>query len=396
MSDVLKKDQFILPEGVIYLDGNSLGPLPKAAAARVQEMITDEWGEMLIRGWNQAGWMEQPTRVGNMVAGIVGAPEGSVVMGDTLSIKVFQALASAVKLRPGRKVILSDTGNFPSDLYMAEGLVGLLEQGYELRSVAPEEVKDAINEDIAAVMLTEVDYRTGRKHDMKAMTELAHASGAVMIWDLAHSAGALPVDLAGSNCEFAVGCTYKYLNGGPGAPGFIYVRPDLADEVQPALAGWLGHRQPFAFDLEYKPGQGIERMRVGTPPVIQLTALEVAMELWADVDMQDLRAASIALQEQFIEEIERDAPQLTLASPRNSAERGSQVSFRFEEGYAAMQAVIDRGVIGDFRAPDIMRFGFTPLYLDASDVSKAVAIIRDVMENRLWDDEKYKTRARVT
>ena len=396
MSDVLKKDQFILPEGVIYLDGNSLGPLPKAAAARVQEMITDEWGEMLIRGWNQAGWMEQPTRVGNMVAGIVGAPEGSVVMGDTLSIKVFQALASAVKLRPGRKVILSDTGNFPSDLYMAEGLVGLLEQGYELRSVAPEDVKDAINEDIAAVMLTEVDYRTGRKHDMKAMTELTHASGAVMIWDLAHSAGALPVDLAGSNCEFAVGCTYKYLNGGPGAPGFIYVRPDLADEVQPALAGWLGHRRPFAFDLEYKPGQGIERMRVGTPPVIQLTALEVAMELWADVDMQELRAASIALQEQFIEEIERDVPQLTLASPRNSTERGSQVSFRFEEGYAAMQAVIDRGVIGDFRAPDIMRFGFTPLYLDASDVSKAVAIIRDVMVNRLWDDEKYKTRARVT
>ncbi|UOA32133.1 Kynureninase [Sulfitobacter sp. DSM 110093] len=393
---VLKKDQFILPEGVIYLDGNSLGPLPKAAAARVQEMIADEWGEMLIRGWNQAGWMEQPTRVGNMVAGIVGAPEGSVVMGDTLSIKVFQALASAVKLRPGRKVILSDTGNFPSDLYMAEGLVGLLEQGYELRSVAPEEVKDAINEDIAAVMLTEVDYRTGRKHNMKEMTELAHASGAVMIWDLAHSAGALPVDLAGSSCEFAVGCTYKYLNGGPGAPGFIYVRPDLADDVQPALAGWLGHRQPFAFDLEYKPGQGIERMRVGTPPVIQLTALEVAMGLWEDVDMQDLRAASVALQEQFIDEIERVVPQLTLASPRNSAERGSQVSFRFEDGYAAMQAVIDRGVIGDFRAPDIMRFGFTPLYIDAEDVSKAVAIIRDVMENRLWDNEKYKTRARVT
>ena len=393
---VLKKDQFVLPEGVIYLDGNSLGPLPKAAAARVQEMITDEWGEMLIRGWNKAAWMEQPARVGNMVAGIVGAPEGSVVMGDTLSIKVFQALASALKLRPGRKVILSDNGNFPSDLYMAEGLVGLLEQGYELRTVAPEEVTEAIGEDIAAVMLTEVDYRTGRKHDMKAITELAHANGAVMIWDLAHSAGALPVDLAGSNCEFAVGCTYKYLNGGPGAPGFIYVRPDLADEVQPALAGWLGHRQPFAFEQNYQPGQGIERMRVGTPPVIQLTALEVAMELWADVDMQALREASVALQEQFIKEIARDAPQLTLASPRNSAERGSQVSFRFEEGYAAMQAVIDRGVIGDFRAPDIMRFGFTPLYLDAEDVSKAVAIIRDVMENRLWDNEKYKTRARVT
>ena len=392
----MKKDQFVLPKGVIYLDGNSLGPLPKAAAARVQEMITDEWGEMLIRGWNDADWIGLPARVGDRIGALVGAPAGSVVMGDTLSIKVFQALASAVKLRPRRRVILSDSGNFPSDLYMAEGLVGLLEQGYELRTVPPEEVTGAIGEEIAAVMLTEVDYRTGRKHDMKAITELAHANGAVMIWDLAHSAGALPVDLAGSNCEFAVGCTYKYLNGGPGAPGFIYVRPDLADHVQPALAGWLGHRQPFAFEQSYQPGQGIERMRVGTPPVIQLTALEVAMELWADVDMQELRAASIALQEQFIKEIERDVPQLTLASPRNSAERGSQVSFRFDEGYAAMQAVIDRGVIGDFRAPDIMRFGFTPLYIHAEDVSKAVAIIRDVMENRLWDNEKYKTRARVT
>lgn len=396
MSNVLKKEAFILPEGVIYLDGNSLGPMPKAVAARVQQMLTDEWGELLIRGWNKAGWMEQPTRVGNMVAKVVGAPDGSVVMGDTLSVKVFQALASAVKLRSDRRVILSDSGNFPSDLYMAEGLVGLLEQGYELRTVAPEDVANAIGNDIAAVMLTEVDYRSGRKHDMKAITKLAQDAGAVMIWDLAHSAGALPVDLAGSNCEFAIGCTYKYLNGGPGAPAFIYVRPDLADEVQPALSGWLGHRQPFEFDLNYKPGLGIERMRVGTPPVIQLTALEVAMGLWADVDMDELRAQSIALQEQFIEEVERDVPQLTLASPRDAQVRGSQVSFRFENGYAAMQAVIDRGVIGDFRAPDIMRFGFTPMYLDASDVTAAVAIIRDVMENRLWDDEKYKTRARVT
>lgn len=396
MSDVLRKNEFVLPEGVVYLDGNSLGPLPKRVGARVQQMLADEWGDMLIRGWNKAGWMDQPARVGNMVGRLIGAAEGSVVMGDTLSIKVFQALASAVKLRPDRRVILSDTGNFPSDLYMAEGLVGLLEQGYELRTVAPEEVAEAISEEVAAVLLTEVDYRTGRLHDMKTVTELAHAAGAVMIWDLAHSAGALPVDLAGSNCEFAVGCTYKYLNGGPGAPAFIYVRPDLADSVQPALSGWLGHRQPFEFDLSYRPGQGIERMRVGTPPVIQLTALEVAMELWEGIDMQALRRASLALQEQFIEEIEAKAPQLTLASPRDPARRGSQVSFRFAEGYAAMQAIIDRGVIGDFRAPDIMRFGFTPLYLDAGDVSRAVAIIAEVMKDNLWDNETYKTRARVT
>jgi kynureninase len=396
VANILNKEAFFLPEGVIYLDGNSLGPLPRAVPARVQAMMTDEWGEMLIRGWNKANWMEQPSRVGDMVARIIGAPDGSVVMGDTLSIKVFQALSSGLKLREDRRVILSDTGNFPSDLYMAEGLVKLLEQGYELRTVAPEEVADAIDEDIAVVMLTEVGYRTGRMHDMKAMTELVHAKGAVMIWDLAHSAGALPVDMAGSNAEFAVGCTYKYLNGGPGAPGFIYVRPDLAESVEPALSGWLGHRQPFEFDLHYAPGNGIERMRVGTPPVIQLTALEVAMELWADVDMNELRAASIALQEQFIAEIERDVHALTLASPREASMRGSQVSWRFEHGYAAMQAVIDRGVIGDFRAPDIMRFGFTPLYIDSADVSAAVKIIADVMNNKLWDDDTYKVKSRVT
>ncbi|KIN72042.1 kynureninase [Sulfitobacter guttiformis] len=396
MSGILRKEAFILPEGVIYLDGNSLGPLPKAVAARVQKMIADEWGDMLIRGWNGAGWMDQPSRVGNQVARIIGAPDGTVVMGDTLSLKVFQALAAAVKMTPKRRVILSDTGNFPSDLYMAEGLVGLLEQGYELRKVAPEEVLGAVDEDVAVVMLTQVDYRTGRTHDMKAVTKAVQAKGAVMLWDLAHSAGAIEVDLAGSNCEFAIGCTYKYLNGGPGAPAFIYVRSDLVETIEPALSGWLGHRQPFAFDLSYKAGAGIERMRVGTPPVIQLTALEVAMELWADVDMAQLRAESIKLQEQFIMEIERDVPQLTLASPRDSAVRGSQVSFRFHEGYAAMQAVIDRGVIGDFRAPDIMRFGFTPMYLDSGDISAAVAIIADVMSNNLWDQEKYKTKSKVT
>lgn len=396
MSNILKKEAFILPDGVIYLDGNSLGPMPKAVTARVQSMLQDEWGEMLIRGWNTAGWMDQPSRVGEQVARIIGAEAGSVVMGDTLSLKVFQALAAAVKMNPERRVILSDTGNFPSDLYMAEGLVGLLEQGYELRTVAPEEVANAVDDSIAVVMLTQVDYRTGRMHDMNAMTKVAHGHGAVMLWDLAHSAGAVEVDLAGSNCEFAIGCTYKYLNGGPGAPAFIYVRPDLTETIQPALSGWLGHRQPFAFDLSYKAGAGIERMRVGTPPVIQLTALEVAMDLWADVDMAELRAASIALQEQFIMEIERDVPSLTLASPRDSAVRGSQVSFRFHEGYAAMQAVIDRGVIGDFRAPDIMRFGFTPMYLDGGDVSAAVAIIADVMNNNLWDEEKYKVKSKVT
>ena len=383
MNKVLKKDDFIMPDGVIYLDGNSLGPMPKSVPARVSGVMNEEWAQMLIRGWNKAGWMAMPSDVGTAVGRLIGAPEGSVVMGDTLSVKVYQALAAGLKMRPERKVILSDNGNFPSDLYMAEGLVGLLGQGYELRTVAPEEVADAIGEDIAVVMLTEVDYRTGRKHDMKTITELAHAAGAVMVWDLAHSAGAIPVDLAASNCEFAVGCTYKYLNGGPGAPAFIYIRPDLADAAQPALSGWLGHDSPFDFDLNYRPAKGIERMRVGTPPVLQMAALEEAMKVWDGVDMQDVREASVALQEQFIEEVEREVPQLTLASPRDASVRGSQVSFRFPDGYAAMQALIDRGVIGDFRAPDIMRFGFTPLYLDSADVTAAVRIIKDVMDNDL-------------
>ncbi len=396
MADILRKEAFIIPEGMIYLDGNSLGPMPRGVPERVTAMLTDEWSQMLIKGWNKAGWMALPERIGNKVAALIGAPDGSVVMGDTLSIKVFQALASAVKMVPERRVILSDKGNFPSDLYIAEGLVGLLGQGYELRIVAPADVAGAITDDVAVVMLTEVDYRSGRKHDMTAITKAAHDNGSVMVWDLAHSAGAIPVDLQGSKCEFAVGCTYKYFNGGPGAPAFIYVRPDLADSVQPALSGWLGHRQPFDFEINYTPAKGIERMRVGTPPIIQMAALEVAMEVWEGIDMGDLRAESVALQEQFIEEIEAQVPQLTLASPRDSAVRGSQVSFQFEHGFAAMQALIDRDVIGDFRAPDIMRFGFTPLYLDANDVSKAVAVIKDVMDNKLWDNDAYKIRGRVT
>lgn len=396
MSNVLRKEQFILPEGLVYLDGNSLGPMPKSVPERVAGVMNEEWAQMLIRGWNTAGWMAQPSNVGTAVGRLIGAPAGSVVMGDTLSVKVYQALAAGLKMRPKRRVILSDAGNFPSDLYMAEGLVGLLGQDYALRTVAPEQVAEAIDEDVAVVMLTEVDYRTGRKHDMKVVTELAHAAGAVMLWDLAHSAGAIPVDLTAAGCEFAVGCTYKYLNGGPGAPAFIYVRPDLADAAEPALSGWLGHDSPFDFDLNYTPAKGIERMRVGTPPVLQMAALEEAMKVWDGVEMTDVRAASIALQEQFIAEVERDVPELTLASPRDPNLRGSQVSFRFEEGYAAMQAVIARGVIGDFRAPDIMRFGFTPLFIDGADVSAAVAVIREVMAKQLWDDEKYKVRSRVT
>lgn len=390
------KTMFDLPEGVIYLDGNSLGPLPRAAGKRVNDMLVDEWGHMLITGWNKAGWMGMPTALGDRIGRLVGAEPGSVVIGDTLSIKVYQAVASALELRPDRRIVLSDSGNFPSDLYMADGLLRSLGPDYELRVVAPEDVAGNITDDVAVLMLTEVDYRSGRMHDMKTLTELAHANGAITVWDLAHSAGAIPVDLTRCNADFAVGCTYKYLNGGPGAPAFIYVAPRLADRVRPALSGWLGHEAPFAFDLDYRPGSGIERMRVGTPPVIQMAALSAAMDVWDMADMADVRAKSVDLTEQFVTGVEATCPGLQLASPRDPNRRGSQVSFRFAEGYAAMQALIARGVIGDFRAPDIMRFGFTPLYIDESDVDGAVGILADIIQNALWDSPEYKVRQRVT
>ncbi len=390
------KDRFILPEGMIYLDGNSLGPMPRSVPAAVSRVVEGEWAQHLIKGWNVDAWMAQPMRVGNLVAGLLGATEGSITMGDTLSIKVFQALAASLKMRPDRKAILSDSGNFPSDLYMAEGLIDLLGREYELRIVAPGEVEGAMAEDVAVAMITQVDYRTGRMHDMDDVTRAAHGAGTVMLWDLAHSAGAVPVDLAGSGCEFAVGCTYKYLNGGPGAPAFIYVRPDLVSASAPALSGWLGHDVPFAFEPTYRPAADIERFRVGTPPVIQMTALEAALEAWRDIDMADVRAASLHLSEVFIAEVEARCPELSLVSPREGSNRGSQVSFAFEHGHAAMQALIARDVIGDFRAPDIMRFGFTPLYLDETDVRRAVDVLAEVLGNRVWDDPAYKKANRVT
>ncbi|WP_341364292.1 kynureninase [Thalassospira sp. SN3W] len=390
------KALFHIPDGVIYLDGNSLGAMPKTAAARAKSMISDEWGEMLIRGWNDAGWMEQPKRVGDLVARLIGAAPGTVVMGDTLSIKVYQALASALEMNPERKVVVSDNGNFPTDLYIADGLIKSLDKGHVLKTPNPEDVESLINEDLAVLMLTHVDYRTGRMYDMKRITKMVHDAGAIVIWDLAHSAGAVPVDLAGCEADFAVGCTYKYLNGGPGAPAFIYVRPDHAKTVRPALSGWLGHAAPFAFDLEYSPAPDVSRMRVGTPPVIQMTVLEEAMKAWDGIEMADIRKRSIELCDQFIAGVEASCPMLELASPRDANKRGSQVSFRFENGYAVMQALIARGVIGDFRAPDIIRFGFTPLYIDNNDVDGAVRILSEIMETRAWDKPEFHKRNAVT
>ena len=387
---------FDLPEGVIYLDGNSLGVLPRGAAARVERTIRAEWGERLIRAWNDAGWMTQPARVGDRIARLIGAPAGSVVVGDTLSIKVYQALAAALALRPGRRVVLSDSGNFPTDLYIAQGLLDTLGQGHELRVVAPEEVAGAITGDVAATLLTEVDYRSGRLHDMAALTRAAHDAGALAIWDLAHSAGAIPVDVTAAGADFAVGCTYKYLNGGPGAPAFIHVAPRHADVARPALAGWMGHEAPFAFDAAYRPGAGSERMRVGTPPVIALAALEAALDVWDMVDIRDVRTASLRLSERFIAEVEAHCPALELASPREGARRGSQVSFRHPYAYPIMAALIDRGVIGDVRAPDILRFGFTPLYLSEEEVVRAAGVLATIMRDEAWRDPRFQQRQAVT
>ncbi len=391
-----RRDRFELPDGVVYLDGNSLGPLPLGVAERAMATIRDEWGGELIRAWNSAGWMDAPRRVGDKLAPIIGAPAGSVVVGDTLSIKVVQAVAAGCRLRPGRTTVLSDTGNFPSDLYVTRSLLDQLDGEHRLLTVDPEQVADHLDDEVAVLLLTEVDYRTGRRHDMAALTEAAHAVGAIVVWDLAHSAGAVPLDVAGCGVDLAVGCTYKYLNGGPGAPAFIHVRPDLVDEVEPLLAGWLGHAAPFAMESTYRPGAGIERLRVGTPPVVQMAMLDHALDLWVDTDVAALHAASIELSEQLIAEVGRRCPQLTLVSPKDPDGRGSHVSFAAPMAEQIMQALIDRDVIGDVRPPSLLRFGITPLYLDAGDITAAVDALADIFETDAQHDPKYAAARAVT
>ncbi len=392
------RERFSIPEKLIYLDGNSLGALPKAVARRVNDTIARQWGETLIGSWNGHGWFELPRKVGDRIARLIGAPAGSVVAGDTISINLFKLLGAAVKLRPNRKVILSDSGNFPSDLYVAQGLRDFLDAGHELRIVEPEEVMGAIDERVAVVMLTEVDYRSARLHDMKAITAAAHGAGALAIWDLAHSAGALPVDLAGTDADMALGCTYKYLNGGPGAPAFLYVRPDLQDKIAPPLAGWWGHEAPFAFDLDYRPAPGILRNQCGTQPILAMAALDAALDVWDDVDMNQVRTKSMALGKLFIDLAEARCGRhgVRLYGPRNMTERGSHVALHCPEGYAVMQASIAHGVIGDFRSPDLIRFGLAPLYIGYSEVWDAVDILARILDEKLWDAPQFRARKAVT
>ena len=393
-----KREAFSIPKGLIYLDGNSLGVLPKTVPARVMDVAQKQWGETLITSWNEHGWFHLAQKIGDRIARLIGAPQGSVIAGDTISVNLFKLLGAAAKLNPSRRVILSDNGNFPSDLYVAQGFRDLMDDGYVLKVVDPEQVMDSIDETVAFTMITEVDYRTARLHDMTAVTAKAHAKGALTIWDLAHSAGATPVDLAGSNADFALGCTYKYLNGGPGAPAFLYVRPDLQNKVQPALSGWWGHAAPFAFGLEYHPAPGIIRNQCGTQPILSMAALDAALDVWDDVDMGVLRAKSLALCQTFIDLVEQRCGQhgVRVAGPRDMQERGSHVSIHHEQGYAVMQALIAANVVGDFRAPDMMRFGFTPLYTSFAEVWDAVDVLARILDRREWDQPQFLARKAVT
>lgn len=396
------RDRFVLPEGLVYLDGNSLGPLPIGVADRVRRVVEDEWGGSLIRGWNDDGWVDLPSRVGDRIGALVGAGPGTVAATDSTSVNVAKALTAGLRRNRDRRVVLSDDGNFPTDLYMAQGLLGALDAGHQLRTVPPEQVEAVLagpdGEDVAVLMLTHVDYRTGRMHDMAALTDLAHHRGAIAMWDLAHSAGAVEVELDAWGVDLAVGCSYKYLNGGPGAPAFVYVAERHAPAVEPLLSGWFGHEAPFAFDLDYRPAPGVGRMLVGTPPVIGLSALDAALDVWRGVSMAEVRAKSVALTERFVAGVEAScAPHgLRLVSPRDPAARGSQVSFAHPDGYAIVQALIADGVIGDFREPDVMRFGFTPLYLSFADVDEAVRRLQVVLDERRHDDPAFHTKAAVT
>ncbi|WP_185983883.1 kynureninase [Aureimonas mangrovi] len=394
-----RRELFVLPEGLVYLDGNSLGALTKGAKARVAKAVEEEWGRGLISSWNDAGWVDLPARVGAKIAALVGADPGHVVACDSTSVNLFKVLAAALALRPGRRVIVSERANFPTDLYMVEGLSALLSQGHELRLIETEaEAHEALGPDVAVLMLTHVNYRTGAMFDMKGLTQAAHDAGALAIWDLAHSAGAVPLDLAGAGADFAVGCGYKYLNGGPGAPAFLYVAPEHLAQARQPLSGWFGHKAPFAFVPGFEPADGIAKFLTGTPSVLAMSALDAALDAFKGLEMATVRGKSVVLCDLFVEAVEASCSRLglTLASPREAAARGSQISFAHENAYAVMQALIEARVVGDFRAPDLLRFGFTPLYTRFADVLAAADALAEILRTERWREERFQTRRAVT
>ncbi len=392
------RDSFHLPEGVLYFDGNSLGAVPKTVHKRLTDLIDHEWGEGLVRSWNTADWYTLPRRLGNKIAQLIGAAEDEVVVADSTSVNLFKVLAAALRLNAGRRVIISEPDNFPTDLYMAQGLIDLLGGQHELQLRCADEIKAAIDENTAIVMLTHVNYRTGYVHDMADITAYAHERGALVVWDLAHSAGALPVDLTAAEADFAIGCGYKYLNGGPGAPAFVYVAKRHQGNFSQPLSGWMGHAQPFAFEWKYQPAEGIARYLCGTQPVLSMAALECGVDTVLAADIEQIREKSLKMTDLFIELVEQRCAGygLEIVTPQDGNQRGSQVSLGHPEGYAMMQALIAEGVIGDFRAPDILRFGMTPLYVRYVDVWDAVDVLVRILETRAWDKAEYKQKAAVT
>ena len=389
------RERFRLPESLIYLDGNSLGALPAAAPAALAEIAERQWGEDLIASWNRHGWIEWPTRIAAKLSPIVGAKPSELLIADSTSVCLFKMLAAASRARPGRRTVLSQKRNFPTDLYVTQGLCEML--GLTLRTVEPEEIVSVIDGDTAIVTLTHVDYRSAAFYDMRAINETARSAGALVVWDLSHSAGAIELDLNGSGAELAVGCGYKYLNGGPGAPAFVYVADHLQGEFHSPLQGWMGHAEPFAFVDDYRPAEGVLKFLTGTPSILALAALEAGLATFEGIAMRDLAAKSRSLSRLFVDEVEaRCGDQVRLASPRDPLRRGSHVVFAHPEGYAMMQALIARGVIGDFRAPDLMRFGFAPLYNTHAEMVRAAEVLSDILATREWDQPRFRQRAKVT
>lgn len=401
------REQFTLPEGVIYLDGNSLGAMPKSSLARAAEVITQEWGVGLIRSWNTAGWFELPRRLGNKLARLIGAGQDEVVVTDTTSTNLFKVMAAAMRAQqekaPGRRVIVSERNNFPTDLYMTQGLIELLQAfggaQYELQLIdGPQDIDAALTDDVAVLLLTHVNYQTGYMYDIADVTARAHAKGVVTIWDLCHSAGAVPVDLNGGNADYAVGCTYKYLNGGPGSPAFLWVHARHQERFTQPLSGWWGHARPFAMEPQYDPHAGIKRYLCGTQGITSLAMVENGLDTFANTDMQQLRAKSLALTTLFMDLVAQECAgfPLTLNTPVDTKYRGSQVGYEHPQGYAVVQALIARGVIPDYREPRIMRFGFTPLYTSFVDVWNAVAVLKDILQTQSWDQPQFHARGAVT
>ncbi|MFC7537341.1 kynureninase [Sphingomonas sp. GCM10030256] len=388
------RQRFRLPDGVVYLDGNSLGALPAVLPARLAEVAERQWGEDLITSWNKHGWIDWPARIAAKLASIVGAEPNELIIADSTSVLLFKLLAGAVAARPGRTVILTEDRNFPSDLYVAQGLAAM--QGLKVKAVPAADIVHAFDQQVAAVMLTHVDYRSGQRHDMAAINAAARVAGALTLWDLSHSAGALELSLFADGCDLAVGCGYKYLNGGPGAPAFAYVPTSLQAEIISPVSGWMGHAAPFAFEPVHRPAKGMTRYLSGTPSILALAAMEAGLDTFAGVEMTAVFEKSRALSELFISQVEQQCPDLALASPREPEVRGSHVSFAHPDGYAVMQALIERGIIGDFRAPDLLRFGFAPLYNSFEEVWRAADQLRHVLGNRAYDQPHFRERARVT